>query len=442
MKVTRLPVETGVSGWEAILPQPKMVAPLDAATNADYLVIGGGFTGLAAARRLSQIEENKRIVLLDAKRIGEGPAGRNSGFMIDLPHEIASADYASFLECDRKQIALNRRAISFGRDAVSEYELPAEAFDESGKINGAVAVKAVQHNLDYARHLDSLGEGYELLSASQMQKTTGTSLYQSGLFTAGTVLLQPVMYCRGLASGLANQVSVFENSPVTSLVKNNGKWIAETPMGSVSATKIILATNGHIESFGFFKRQVFHVILYGSMTRALSDEESNLSGRSNWGITPSDPAATTMRKFQGTGGTRIITRNQMTYSPGLQSSDALLAKMTKRHETSFVRRYPQLAQVEQEYSWAGRLCLSRNASPAFGEVAGGLFAACCQNGLGTTRGTLAGMAAAEFAVEGQTELVQALLEQGTPTRLPPSPLDTIGASALMRWSEFKARSEL
>lgn len=442
MQVTRLPVDTGISGWHGLLPDPEPAVPLSTSIDADYLVIGAGFAGLAAARRLTQLDASARIVMLDAKRVGDGPAGRNSGFMIDLPHELTSSDYVSSLENDRDQINLNRQAIAFAKEAVADYDIAPEAFDECGKVNGAASSSAIRHNLEYARHLEALGENHTLLSAQEMQILTGSTFYQSGLYVPGTVLLQPVLFCRGMAAGMANSVSVFENSPVTSLSPQNGKWIATTPEGSINAEKVILATNGHIESFGFFKRRVLHVILYGSMTRALSEEESALSGKPSWGITPSDPAATTMRKFHGTGGTRIITRNQMTYAPTLQTSESLLAKMAKRHEVSFARRYPHLKHVEQEYAWAGRLCLSRNSAPAFGEIAPNLYSACCQNGLGTTRGTLSGMAAAELAAKGHTELANSVSAQGEPSFLPPAPLDSIGANVFMRWSEFKARREL
>ena len=62
---------------------------------ADWLIIGGGFAGLFAARRLTQLAgRDERILLLEAGRIGDGPAGRNSGFMIDLPHVLFGVDYA------------------------------------------------------------------------------------------------------------------------------------------------------------------------------------------------------------------------------------------------------------------------------------------------------------------------------------------------------------
>ena len=93
----------GVSGWYAILPEPEPPRILEQALTADWLVIGGGFAGLSAARRLQQLREQERIVLLDSIRIGEGSSGRNSGFMIDLPHDISTDSYAGAVQQDIRQ---------------------------------------------------------------------------------------------------------------------------------------------------------------------------------------------------------------------------------------------------------------------------------------------------------------------------------------------------
>ncbi|MCA9772984.1 MAG: FAD-dependent oxidoreductase, partial [Myxococcales bacterium] len=52
----------------------------------EVAIIGAGFAGLAAARRLAQLRPQDTVVILEARAVAEGPAGRNSGFMIDLPH--------------------------------------------------------------------------------------------------------------------------------------------------------------------------------------------------------------------------------------------------------------------------------------------------------------------------------------------------------------------
>lgn len=441
-RVSRLPIDTGITGWNAILPQQDDALMLENDQQADFLVIGAGFAGLSAARRLSQLRPNARTIVLDAKRVAEGPAGRNSGFMIDLPHDLSSSDYSNTHEKDLKQIALNRQAIAFASDLAREYNFSKEAFNPCGKVNGAATDKASRHNHDYARHLQALGEDYELLDAAAMKKLTGSHFYSSGIYTPGTAMLQPALYIRGLAQGLGNRVSIFENSPVVSLQREGGKWLVTTPKANVSASSVILATNGHVESFGHFKNRLIHIMLYASMTRALDESEASLTGKETWGITPSDPAATTLRKMSGTGGTRIITRNRVSYTPHLEIGDKLLEAMKRTHVSSFEKRYPDLAHVEQEYAWAGRLCLSRNGVSAFGKLDEGLYSACCQNGLGTARGTLSGMAAAELACEGETELVREFLAEEVPQKLPPEPFASLGARGFMRWSEFRARREL
>ena len=110
----------GVSGWYAILPEPEPARVLEEDLTADWLVIGGGFAGLSTARRLQQLRKNERIVLLDSIRIGEGSSGRNSGFMIDLPHDISTDSYAGAVEGDIRQTQKNRYAISFAAEAAEE----------------------------------------------------------------------------------------------------------------------------------------------------------------------------------------------------------------------------------------------------------------------------------------------------------------------------------
>ena len=137
--------------------------------SSDWLVIGAGFTGLSAARRLSEHNPGDRIVILDASRVAEGPAGRNSGFMIDVPHDLTSSDYSGNASANRKEIRLNRAGIGYARDASQAYGMTAEAFSQSGKINGAITRKGVAHNEKYADHLKLLNEPFERLDAEQMK---------------------------------------------------------------------------------------------------------------------------------------------------------------------------------------------------------------------------------------------------------------------------------
>ena len=230
MKITRFPSNPGPAAWDAILPKPASFGALEADESTDWLIIGAGFAGLAAARRLSQICPTDKITVIDALRVGEGPAGRNTGFMIDLPHDLASSDYGGDLSTDRATIERNRAAISFADEMVQELGIPDEAFRKVGKINGAASAKGMQHNAEYAAHLQNLNEPSEMLDAHQMREITGSNYYHGGLFTPGTVVLQPALFVRSIAEKLrSNRIKIYEQSKVISLMRTRTEWHAQTP---------------------------------------------------------------------------------------------------------------------------------------------------------------------------------------------------------------------
>lgn len=445
-QVRKLPSDPGPAAWNALLKKRPASSMLEKDITADWVIIGGGFAGLSAAQRLKQLRNHDKIVLLEAVEIGTGPAGRNSGFMIDLPHELGADSYTASLHKDQLQIKLNRHAIAFAEDAKSEYEMPEEALQKIGRINAAVNPNGEKHNTEYAAHLGNLGEKFTTIDAQQMKEITGSSFYSSGLFMPGTALLQPALYIRSLADGLSQSwqkhFHLFENSPAIKFEKQGTSWKIHTPKGSVTCPNVILAVNGHAESFGFFKNRLMHVFTYASMTKPLSPEQSKkLGGTKQWGVTPSDPMGSTVRRISGIGGDRIVIRNRWSFEPSMEVSVAKIARFGKSQDKSFIKRFPQLRDVEMEYRWSGRLCLSRNSSPAFGEVEQGIFSACCQNGLGTAKGTLAGIGAIDLAVQANSDITSDLLTYPEPPKLPPAPFAKWGASAVIAWREFKAGSE-
>ena len=443
MKVNRLPSDPGPAGWNRLLQEPMPAVQLEEKITADWLVIGAGFAGLAAAHRLCKQAQGDKIVVLDAVRVGDGPAGRNSGFMIDLPHDLTSADYGGGLDADLDQTQDNRLGIEHASKMATEYLLSDEAFIVSGKINGAATAKGQAHNENFAKHLTAMGEPYESFDAKQMREITGSSYYQDGLFTPGTAMIQPAMYIRGVAQGLGQDgVTIYEDSPVTAL-NNNGNWVVETPQGQVSSPRVILAVNGHLNSFGYAKSRLMHVFTYASMTRALTPQEiGKLGGNPIWGLTPADPVGTTVRRISGKGGDRLIIRNRFTFDPTLEVSPKRIAKIGHDHDASFLHRFPDLSNVTMEYRWGGRLCLSRNNVQIIQELEPGLFSACCQNGLGTAKGTFAGGLAADLALGRPSQALSRALAADAPARLPPAAIAKLGANLYLRWQERNARGEL
>lgn len=214
-------------------------------------------------------------------------------------------------------------------------------------------------------------------------------------------------------------------------------FTARTPRGSVTAPKVILGVNGLVQEFGHFRGRLMHVFTYASMTAPFHDR----AGQDRWGLLPADPMGATLRKITGEDGARIVIRTRFTYDPSVRVSEKRVAATAAEQRRSLDARFPDLAGIPFEQSWAGRLCLSLNHVPAFGEVEEGVFSACCENGLGTVKSTLAGLMAADLAAGRRSEDLDRYMNQPKPSLLPPRPFAWLGANAVIRWQEMRAGRE-
>ncbi|GCA49425.1 gamma-glutamylputrescine oxidoreductase [Sinorhizobium sp. KGO-5] len=442
--VKRLPVENGVSGWEAISERSFPVRRLDANLTADWLIIGAGFAGLSAARRLLELRPHDKIVIVEASEVGKGTSGRNSGFMIDVPHNLSSSEYSSGgLDSTRLEMQQNRCAIAFAKQAAEEYGMSRETFDPAGKINAAATARGLKLNRSFAESLRSAGEKHVFLDAAEMRDITGSDYYLGGIYTPGAVLIQPADYIRGFAKGLSRRVNIFERSPITCLERENGEWTATSPRGKVTAPKVLLGVNGHIDDFGHYRGRLMHIFAYASMTAPFPADEfgRKASGRERWALLPADAMGATVRKITSGGQSRIAIRTKYTYDTTVDLTDRRIAKMAKAHRASLEVRFPALEGIPFEHSWAGRLCLSLNHVPAFGEIEEGLYSACCENGLGTVKSTLAGMMAAELATGNTSRHLEQYMDHPEPCRLPPEPFAWLGINTVIRLQELRAGRE-
>ncbi|GAB7529334.1 FAD-binding oxidoreductase [Pseudomonas sp. 3A(2025)] len=437
---SKFPKNTSMSGWVAMLPPRQPTRPLTSAITADVAIIGAGFAGLSAARRLSQLDPTLRVVVLEAGVVGEGATGRNSGFIIDLPHEVSAEDFGdSSTERARRDITLYRTAIKLATDMADEYGWGREVLDRCGRYSVAISGKGDAHIRTYARQLDGLGESHRILDRQQILDVTGSAIYTSGLYMPGTVMVQPAAYIRAVADSLRDPVTLYENTPVHLFEKTGATWHLKTASGSVNAGRIILANNGHAQSFGLFRGQLLHVFTYASLSEPF--DPKRLSGQRDWAATPALPMGTTVRRISGERGDRLLIRSRYSYHAGLEINERHIRSAGQIHDSKFAARFPDLPDVKMQYRWGGPMALTVNSVPIFGEVEPGLFAACACNGLGASKSTAAGIAAAEAVVGLDSSMVMLMSSYDAPKTLPPQPFLSIGAKANLRLREWRAGRE-
>ena len=79
MEVTN---DNSCSWVQDLIPRTN-IKTLQTNEDCEWLVIGAGYTGLSAARKLGQLYPNQKIILVDAQLAGEGASSRNSGYLVD-----------------------------------------------------------------------------------------------------------------------------------------------------------------------------------------------------------------------------------------------------------------------------------------------------------------------------------------------------------------------
>ncbi|KWF60824.1 NAD(P)/FAD-dependent oxidoreductase [Burkholderia pseudomultivorans] len=436
-KVTSLPADDRMCGWYHTSP-PRLPRPSHAGeSTARWAVVGAGFTGLAAARQLALNFPDDEIILVDAQEVGYGTSGRNAGFAIDLPHDIGADDYIGDIPTARNTLKLNLLGQTILRNLVSTHRIDCQ-LRASGKYQAAVAERGVAVLDAYRRGLDKLGQAYEVIDGKDLPAHIGTSFYRKGLFTPGTVLVQPSALVKGLADCLPPNVTLYENTPITG-VDYGDKVVLAHRNGRITVDKLVLANNAFGMRFGFLERTMLPVFLYASLTRPLSTaEQARLGGKPFWGVIPADPFGSTLRR---THDNRILVRNSFSFNPDGRPREAYLPRFAQRHRLSFERRFPMLPDVEFEYTWSGSLALSHNHKGFFGQLAPNVYGALCCNGLGITRGTVTGTLLADWLAGKRSDLTDFLLATSGPNRNPPEPFLSIGVNATLWWGQRKAGLE-
>lgn len=436
-----LPKDDNTCGWYSVLPPAQPANHLVGVQQADYAIVGAGFAGLAAARRLSELKPNARIILVDAQRVAEGASGRNSGFVIDLPHKFA---------LEHPDVAHKQKLLSLNRSAIAQLESLIQKFDIQcqwsavGKYQGAVGERGEAH-LDHFEHLmKDLGESYRWVEKDELKKVLGTDYYSRAIFTPNSYLMQPAQLVRGMGDHLPESVELFEDSPIRELKKvANGKWSLKSDRGDIITPKILLSTSIFTQEFGFLRNRLLPVMTFASWTRPLTDDEMKIyQGELNWGLTPADHAGTTLRM---TADRRILIRNTYKHVPkyGASINDNVRNSIQGEHRKAFVNRYPELANVPFTHTWGGVYAISRNFTNFFGELEEGIYATACDNGVGAAWGTISGTLLADLAVGATSQALEDIqYVTGMPCINPPEPFLGFGVKFRIHLAKWQSRSEL
>jgi glycine/D-amino acid oxidase-like deaminating enzyme len=384
--------------------------PLDGDARADVVVVGGGFTGLSTALHLA--ENGARVILLEAFQPGWGASGRNGGQVnAGLKHDpdVVERDFGEDL--GRRMNTLAGGAPDFVFGLIKRLGIRCDA-RQNGTLRAAISDAHAAHVRESAEQWRRRHAPVELLQDGALERATGTGRYRQAMFDRRGGDLNPLSYARGLAraAGLAG-ASVYGGTRAVGIEAIGSQWRVATRTGTITADRIVLATNGYTDGLWPGLRRSI-VPLFGAIaaTAPLSEALSRaiMPERS---VLYESGAITVYYRVDSSQRLLIGGRGPMRE---IDSPAAI------PHIVDYAQRlWPGLRGVEWTHAWGGRLAMTRDQYPHVHEPAPGVLVCLGYNGRGVAMATTMG-----------AQLANRILRPTSPFDMPISTMKEIALHAL------------
>jgi putative aminophosphonate oxidoreductase len=418
-------------------------APLRGATRSDVCIVGGGYTGLWTALHIKQQDPGADVVVLEARTCGSGASGRNGGMALSwwaklptlvklfgaeegvrLADASAQAVFAIGDFCATYGIEAHYRAHGWLWAATNRAQL--------GAWDDAVAV-AARHGR----------EPFRPLSSSDVASAAGSRTHVGGVFEPTAATVQPALLARGLRQAAMGQgVRIYEQTPMQAW-EEGGTVRISTPEGSVTADKLVLATNAWMVREREIARMLVIVTSDMVVTRPIPELLKSSGPRDGLGVSDSRMLVNYYRTTQdsrlafghGGGNFGFGRRVGRRFDGPSTRAGSVAAAMT--------RLYPGLDASLVATSWTGPIDRSISSLPVFGRLGGSrrvLYGVGYSgNGVGPTY--LGGRILASTALDRQDEWSTSRIARGPVGTYPPEPVKYVGGVALRAVLARKERVE-
>ncbi|MFN3498838.1 MAG: NAD(P)/FAD-dependent oxidoreductase, partial [Pannonibacter indicus] len=336
----------------------------------DVAVIGAGFTGLGAARRLAM--EGRRVIVLEAATVGFGASGRNGGHLNNgVAHSFTGAISTYGVETAKAMYKAFDDGIETIERIIAEEGINCN-FRRAGKLKLA---SKPQHYEVLARNLEAINRTVDpetaMLSKAELAGEIGSDIFHGGMLQKKSAMMHMGRFAVGLAEAAARHgAEIHENTPVTGRRQTAAGHELETPKGTVRAAKVVLATGAYTpKTFSFFRRRIVPVGSFLLATRPLTDTEVH-------SVMPGNRTCVTSLNvgnyFRLAPDNRLIFGGRARFSAtSNQTSDEKSGRILKDALRGI---FPQLGDIEVDYCWGGLVDMTKDRFPRAGEADGVHFA--------------------------------------------------------------------
>jgi gamma-glutamylputrescine oxidase len=362
--------------------------------SADVCVVGAGITGLSAALNLA--ERGYKVTVLEANLVGWGASGRSGGQMIfGFGCDMSVIEKSAGKTAAKAMWDMSVEAIDTLRQRVDQHQIQCDL--QQGHLHAAIKPRQMHELEEWQASLEK-DYGYASLSLwneQKVQSQMASERYIGGLYDTNSGHIHPLNYTLGLAkAALDAGVIIYTDSSVTKVTRKSQANVCHTAQGQVTAKQVLFCGNAYMGKLvPEISNKIMPVGTYIGATQPLGKERAEALIKNNMAVADINFV---LDYFRMSADYRMLFGGRVSYStlapPNLKNS------MRQR----MLKVFPQLEDVNMDYSWGGNVAITMNRGPHFGRVGKDLYFAQGFSGHGIAATGLAGKLLAE-AVAGQAE---------------------------------------
>lgn len=437
------------SFWESQQARPVAQNKLCEDTSVDVAIIGGGFTGLSTAREIKQDQPSLSVAVLEAAYVGYGASGRNGGFnmtLFGLEPDITLMRWGRQKALEAQAYMV--RAVNHVRELVATHEIDSD-YEHSGMVRVAYSdaqLKRLEHSLELFEKI-GVGGNYVFQSEAEVQGKIHSPRFRAGVYEANSGTLNPYKHVRELQRiAEAAGAIVHEDTPVTWIDRNGGEIVLQTPTGTVTCKKLVIAVNawsGRIQGLPRIRSRQTPVWTCQVVTEKLSARQWDEIG---WQERQSiEDNRQLLHYFRRTACGRFTMGGGNVSFPQKTSIGSMdTARTWAELEAHIKWLFPSLKDISMDYGWGGPVSVNLDMTPEIGFIGDERIVystGCIGHGVSLTQ--LNGRTIADLILEKTTDLTDFWIVNRKAIPWPPSLIGGVAIRAitggLKLWDRLEER---
>jgi len=360
--------------WHATMPTLPDRSGKPLPERADVVVIGGGYTGVAAARKLAA--SGTKVVVLEANNLGWGASTRNGG----IAHPGYKWGPRSMVKRYGRELATRLFADSVEATELIGRTIRENDIDAELRLNGYMELAWSRSDAEEfageAQIRTEWGTPARVVARDELAAEVGTTVYHGGLAIDTGGVLHPGKWFAGLV-GLAETAGadLHEGVRASSIRREaDGRFVVDTPRAAITARDVLVATNAYTDGAApALRRRIIPIGSYIIATEPLPEDVARE-------ISPTGRAYFDTKNFLSywhvSADRRLIWGGRVSFFPTTVDKTARLL------HRRMLEVHPQVAGYRVEYSWGGKIGMTFDRMPHIGRSGGVMYAmGCCGSGV-------------------------------------------------------------